>query len=109
MTFNGYQEFTNTTDQYPHDGFCHIYLALGLNGEAGEIAEKVKKCIRDHGGKMSDEIRLGIALELGDVLWYTSQMARRIGFTLEEIASMNMEKLQERVRNATIHGDGDNR
>ena len=102
MNFDEYQKFARSTAIYPDE--CKVvYPALGLCGEAGEVAEKVKKNIRD--GKSLD----GLALELGDVLWYISTLADDLGVTLEEVAKTNIEKLQSRMERNKIKGDGDNR
>ena len=84
-----------------------MYPTLGLAGEAGEVAEKVKKIIRDN-KNIVDE-REDIAKELGDVLWYVAAVARDIGFKLEAIAEMNIEKLESRKERGVIQGNGDNR
>ena len=102
MTFDEYQEFARSTAIYPED--CKItYPTLGLCGEAGEVAEKVKKKLRD--GKSLD----GVGLELGDVLWYISAHADDLGVTLEEIAQANVAKLRSRMERNKINGSGDNR
>ena len=102
MNFDEYQKFPRSTAIYPDE--CKVvYPALGLCGEAGEVAEKVKKNIRD--GKSLD----GVGLELGDVLWYISALADDLGVTLEEVAKTNIEKLQSRMERNKIKGDGDNR
>lgn len=85
------------------------YLALGLNGEAGEVADKVKKIIRDDHGEMTDDKRREIALEVGDVLWYVAVLSNHLGYTLEEVAKMNTEKLRSRQQRGKIGGSGDNR
>ena len=100
MNFDEYQKFARSTAIYPDE--CKVvYPALGLCGEAGEVAEKVKKNIRD--GKSLD----GVGLELGDVLWYISALADDLGVTLEEVAKANIEKLQSRMERNKIKGDGD--
>lgn len=86
-----------------------IYPALGLNGEAGEVAEKVKKVLRDNDGNFSKDKCIEIAKELGDCLWYVATLAHSIGYTLEEIADINIEKLQSRKSRGVINGNGDNR
>ena len=102
MNFDEYQKFARSTAIYPDE--CKVvYPALGLCGEAGEVAEKVKKNIRD--GKSLD----GVGLELGDVLWYISALADDLGVTLEEVAKANIEKIQSRMERNKIKGDGDNR
>lgn len=84
------------------------YLALGLAGEAGEVADKVKKLIRD-GGEGGKEFTDALILELGDVLWYVAQLATFIGVDLEWVAWKNINKLQSRQDRGVISGSGDNR
>ena len=102
MNFNEYQKLARSTAIYP-EKYKVIYPALGLCGEAGEVAEKVKKNIRD--GKSLD----GVGLELGDVLWYISALADDLGVTLEEVAQANVDKLTSRKERNMIGGSGDNR
>jgi NTP pyrophosphatase (non-canonical NTP hydrolase) len=80
-----------------------------LAGESGEVAEKVKKILRDHKGIIDEEKKKEITKELGDVLWYLSQIASEIGVPLEEVASLNIEKLKSRFDRDKIKGSGDNR
>lgn len=80
------------------------YLGLGLCGETGEVAEKLKKMRRD-GDKDSKEI----AKELGDVLWYLTNLANYIGYDLEDIAQINKTKLTSRIERGNLYGNGDNR
>jgi NTP pyrophosphatase (non-canonical NTP hydrolase) len=105
MTFDEYQEFVATVKRYPQQ-YNVLYPALGLCGEAGEVAEKVKKRVRD-GTKES--FKQDITKELGDVLWYISALAGDLGVTLQEVADTNKEKLQDRLQRDQIHGDGDER
>lgn len=87
-----------------------MYCVLGLTGEAGEIANKVKKILRDHNGLLTFEMRERLIDELGDVLWYVSQVAAELHSTpLEEVARRNLEKLKKRQQDNVIHGEGDNR
>lgn len=86
-----------------------MYPTLGLSGETGEIAEKVKKIIRDDHGVITDEKRDQIAKEAGDVLWYLSQLATEIDYSLEDIAQMNLDKLASRAARGVLSGSGDNR
>ena len=102
MNFNEYQKIARSTAIYPKE-YKVIYPALGLCGEAGEVAEKIKKNIRD--GKSLD----GVGLELGDVLWYISALADDLGVTLEEVAQANVDKLTSRKERNMISGSGDNR
>lgn len=108
MTLNEYQSGALTTALYPRE-YAILYPTLGLNGEAGEVAEKVKKTIRDNGGEFSDEFRRAIAMELGDVMWYAATLANDLGFTLDEIAAINLEKLRSRAHRNCLNGSGDNR
>ncbi len=85
------------------------YPALGLAGEAGEVAEHAKKAIRDDAGVVSEERREAMAKELGDVLWYVSQLASELGLELDEIAPANLEKLLSRQRRGVLSGSGDER
>ena len=109
MDLNTYQEQARSTAIYPNLGSNIIYPSLGICGESGEIAEKVKKIVRDDGGVITDAKRDGIALELGDLLWYVSQLAAEIDYSLEDIAQMNLDKLFSRKERGVIAGSGDNR
>ena len=104
MNFDEYQEKTRHTNVYPEDNMLDC-LALGLCSEAGEVAGKVKKAYRDG----SDGLRSKVKKELGDVLWYASEIATEFGLTLEEVAEDNIHKLKDRHRRGTINGEGDNR
>jgi NTP pyrophosphatase (non-canonical NTP hydrolase) len=109
MRFSEYQQRSRATAVYPDAGDNIVYPALGLCGEAGETAEKVKKAIRDDGGTLTEERREAIAAELGDVLWYAAQLATEAGLELEEIAEANLAKLASRRERAVLHGSGDDR
>ena len=109
MTFDEYQKQSRKTAIYPNAGQNFVYPALGLCGETGEVAEKIKKILRDAGGVVSDEKKLEIKKELGDVLWYVAQLATELGLSLDEIAGSNLEKLLSRLERGQIHGNGDNR
>lgn len=108
MKLNDYQKAALVTAVYPEEQRI-IYPALGMNGEAGEVADKVKKVIRDNNSAFSEDKLREIAKEVGDVLWYCATMAHDIGYTLEEIAQMNIDKLQSRYERGKISGSGDNR
>lgn len=86
-----------------------IYPVLGLNGEAGEVAEKVKKILRDKDGVFNEEAKHDIALELGDALFYITAVAENIGYTLKEIMQMNIVKIESRRLRGVTGGSGDNR
>ena len=109
MDFKTYQKQARLTAQYPNLGSNNIYPTLGLVGEAGEVAEKVKKIIRDKGGILDNESKISIKKELGDVLWYLSNISTELQFELEDIAKINLEKLKSRSARGTICGSGDDR
>jgi len=125
LNFNNYQEQALTTAMYPtpfltsefednkdltvNNQIGYVYPALGLVGEAGEVAEKVKKLIRDFGGIINPEQTLELKKELGDILWYLAVLAHEFGLTLEDIAKLNLEKLASRKERGVITGNGDNR
>lgn len=103
MDFSSYQKKAKSTAIYP-EAYKLVYPALGLAGETGEVAEKVKKSIRD--GNLDVE---GLKKELGDVLWYIAAIANDMGFDLNEIAQMNLDKLESRKNRGVLQGSGDNR
>ena len=109
LRFNEYQEKAAVTAVYPDIGNNFIYTAIGLFGETGEVANKLNKIIRDHDGDVSDESRLDLMNELGDVLWYLSSCASELNCDLEDIAKLNLEKLSSRRERNVIKGCGDNR
>jgi NTP pyrophosphatase (non-canonical NTP hydrolase) len=108
MTLNEYQGAAMQTAVYPQEDKI-VYPALGMNGEAGEVADKVKKVLRDGGREFTDEKRMEIAKEVGDVLWYCATMAADLGYSLEEIGQMNIDKLASRKARNVLGGSGDNR
>tara|TARA_Y100001970_G_scaffold190970_1_gene232241 strand:+ start:253 stop:582 length:330 start_codon:yes stop_codon:yes gene_type:complete len=109
MDFKTYQKQARLTAQYPNLGSNNIYPTLGLVGEAGEVAEKVKKVIRDKNGIFDEESKKAIKKELGDVLWYLSNLCNEFGFSFEEVAFQNLEKLRLRASKGMISGSGDDR
>lgn len=109
MTFNEYQKIMTPLAIYPDHGHNFVYPTLGLVGEAGEVAEKIKKVLRDQNSLMTDGARLEIKKELGDVLWYLSQLSAELGFEFDDIASTNVDKLLSRLDRGQLHGSGDNR
>ena len=109
MEFNQYQEEARKSAIYPNKGNNFIYPTLGLAGETGEVAEKIKKIIRDSDGIVSEEKKAELAKELGDVLWYISNLAEELGLKLEDVAKGNIEKLRSRLERGKVHGNGDNR
>ena len=100
MNFEEYQSEASATALYPRRLENVEYPTLGLAGEAGEVANIVKKIQRDHGGVINDEIRAKLKDELGDVLWYISACADELGLTLDEIAAFNVDKLAKRHNRA---------
>jgi NTP pyrophosphatase (non-canonical NTP hydrolase) len=109
MDFLEYQTQVKKTAIYPNVGNNIAYPVLGLNGEAGEVAEKVKKLIRDSEGKLDDFHREELVKELGDVLWYVAALSFELGVDLNTVAEKNISKLTSREKRGVLHGDGDNR
>jgi NTP pyrophosphatase (non-canonical NTP hydrolase) len=110
MTFDDYQKQALTTALSTGDEFKDmLHWVLGINGEAGEVAEKVKKIIRDKNGEISQADKEELAKELGDVLWYLAVMAKELGVSLDTIAQQNIDKLQSRKARGVLGGSGDNR
>ena len=108
--FDRYQNECEKLAIYPRANNQGItYTALKLNGEAGEVAEKIGKCIRDNNGEFTLEIKHSIAMELGDVLWYVAMLANEIGYDLSKISDLNLEKLYSRKSRNVLSGSGDNR
>ena len=108
MTLNEYQNKALETALYPQESKI-IYPTLGLTGEAGEVADKVKKVIRDNNNTFSEDKKKEIMKEVGDVLWYAAVLSHDLGYTLEEVAEANYEKLASRKERGKICGSGDNR
>ena len=107
--FNKYQVEARKTAIYPSLGENLWYPALGLAGEAGEVCEKVKKLYRDDKGLISTQKRGDVCRELGDVLWYVSNIASELGINLSIIVEGNLIKLQSRASRDKVHGSDDNR
>ena len=111
MNANEYQEWTRSVAIYPNDTEEEAvsYTVLGLVGEAGEIANKYKKVLRDDGGKISLVKIQELRDEVGDVAWYLARLADELGVTLEQLFQRNHDKLEERKSRNTLQGSGDNR
>lgn len=109
MDIKEYEALAWETAIYPNAGTDLTYPALGLCGEAGEVAEKVKKILRDKGGVVTDEDRKEIAKELGDVCWYLNALAHTLGVPLSDILQANVDKLRSRKERQVLQGSGDNR
>ena len=125
LTLNEYQRMAATTADYP-DEYKKLYPLLGVIGEAGEYAEKIltsicmllngsqiqekiKKILRDHEGNFDQDTTLLIIKELGDQLWYIAKAAGDLGYSLNEVANINLDKLFDRKDRNMIHGAGDER
>lgn len=110
MTLDEYQKQALTTVISSDDEFKDLlHWVLGINGEAGEIAEKIKKIIRDKGGEVTDEDKKEFAKEIGDVLWYLAVFSHHIGVKFDDVAKQNLDKLQSRQQRGVLGGSGDNR
>ena len=113
MRLNEYQVEAFKTAVYPHHGEQELpgvlYAILGLAGEAGETANKIKKVIRDDGGVLSVYNKHAVKEELSDCLWYLAALATELDFTLDEIAEANLAKLKSRQQREVLGGNGDNR
>lgn len=111
MSLEDYQKAAIETAIYPGQGSFTgiIYTTIKLNGEAGEVAEKVGKVMRDDQGHLSTEKREALILELGDVLWYLAALSKELGWSLESVAMANLQKLASRRNKGTLSGSGDDR
>ncbi len=110
MQFDDYQKQALTTVISNDDAFKDmLHWVLGINGEAGEVAEKVKKIIRDKNGVVSDQDKQELGKEVGDVLWYLAVFAHHLGLSFDDIAKQNLDKLQSRKTRGVLQGTGDNR
>lgn len=107
--FDRYQKEARKFAIYPGVGNNLWYPTLGLSGESGEVAENVKKVFRDDGGTVSPERESQLIKELGDVLWYISNIASELGVRLSCVAEVNLEKLQDRADRDKLHGSGSQR
>ena len=109
MNFHEYQIKASQTACYPNVGNSLFYPALGIAGEGGEVAEKVKKIYRDQNGIITDANRVAITKELGDVLWYMAALCGELGIELEDVAILNIDKVAKRISTNTLNGSGDDR
>lgn len=108
LTLDSYQRYASDTADYPQETMKEAlsYLGMGVAGEAGEIANKLKKYLRgDY--ELTDERKANLAEEIGDVLWYLSELSRKLDYELSEIAEINIEKLSHRQKIGKLKGDGD--
>lgn len=109
MNLSDYQQRSRATAIYPSAGDNLLYPTLGLCGEAGEVAEKIKKMVRDDHGVLTAQRREALAHELGDVLWYLAQLTTEAGLDLACVAEANLEKLRSRQHRHQLSGSGDDR
>jgi NTP pyrophosphatase (non-canonical NTP hydrolase) len=111
MDFAEYERLAARTAAYSgkQKEFILAYLALGVAGEAGEVAEKMKKIIRNDEGTISDEKREALKHEIGDVLWYLAMLSKEVGFSFNDAAEANIKKLADRAERGVIKSSGDTR
>jgi len=107
--FDDYQKQCKKTAVYPKIGKNFSYPTIGLMGEAGEVANKIKKLIRDDKGKINNVRRDEIKAEIGDMMWYTAQLSTELGIKFSDVFKANLEKLASRQKRGTLHGSGDKR
>lgn len=107
--FDVYQKWCKKTAVYPNIGKNFIYPTIGLMGEAGEVANKIKKIIRDDNSKINKEKREELAYEIGDMMWYIAQLSTELNLKLSDVTKKNLEKLALRKRRNTLQGSGDHR
>lgn len=110
MTLDEYQKEALVTAVFTDDEFRDLaHWVFGVSGEAGEIAEKIKKIVRDKSGYPDDEDKRELVKEMGDVLWYLAVLAEHLGVSFDEVGKQNISKLRDRQKRNKIHGTGDNR
>ena len=107
IDFERYQRESRKTWSLVHTDHAIVYPTLGLVNEAGEVAGKIKKIFRDKGGDISEDDRAALKSELGDVLWYLTQICTELDLSLEEVAAQNITKLFDRLERGVIRGEGD--
>lgn len=110
MTLDEYQKEALVTAVFTDDDFKDLtHWVFGITGEAGEIAEKIKKIVRDKDGQVGDEDKDELIKEIGDVLWYLAVLAEHLGYKFDEVGARNIAKLRSRQARDKISGSGDNR
>lgn len=108
IDIDNYQKECKKTAIYPTE-YSVIYPVIGMCGETGEVAEKIKKIIRDKNSIFDETSKIEIMKELGDVMWYISNIATDLNVNMSDILTMNLDKIQSRQSRNKIHGSGDNR
>ena len=108
LNFGSYSKKAAEMSIQGYENKLFVYI-MGLSGEAGEVSEKFKKLYRDAGGNMTDTFKEEVRKELGDVLWYVNALGAELGFSLEEIAQGNLDKISSRRARNVQQGSGDNR
>lgn len=109
MDLDEYQRSAGSFAIYPRAGDNLVYPVLGLTGEAGEVADSVKRIMRDDGDTLTAARRSQLAGELGDVLWYVSQVASELDLRLSDVAEANLDKLRDRAARDVVRGQGSDR
>lgn len=109
MNFDEYQKQAAELSIYPEGMIGIACVALGLNGEGGEVADKLKKVFRDNNGVLTEEKKQDILLEIGDTLWYVAVLCEKLETSLSDVAQMNLDKLNSRKKRDVISGSGDDR
>lgn len=116
MTPDEYQKKAHETADYPsgtigevRHAVDYLYPAMGLSEEAGEVAGKYAKAIRDNDGVIDEDRKRAIVKELGDVCWFVAELCTCLGVSLEDVMQKNLDKLASRKARGVIHGSGDNR
>jgi NTP pyrophosphatase (non-canonical NTP hydrolase) len=107
IDFERYQRESRKTWSLVHTDHAIVYPTLGLVNEAGEVAGKIKKIFRDKDGVISEADRAALKSELGDVLWYLTQICTELDLSLKEVAAQNLTKLFDRLERGVIGGEGD--
>lgn len=116
MDINEYQKKAHETADYPSGtigkdkhAVDYIYPAFGLSEEAGEVAGKFAKAVRDNGGVIDEARKTEIVKELGDVCWFLAELCTVLNVDLSFVMQKNLDKLASRKARGVIHGSGDNR
>lgn len=108
LTFDKYQQESAKTAIYPKEKGLE-YCIFGLLSEAGEVAGKYKKVLRDNGGVLTEEKKQDLKKESGDCIWYLAQIFSELGYSFSDVAQENLDKLMDRKNRGVLGGSGDNR